>query len=190
MILLQSYLEETEEINYGHPSIMHAASFLYRADSVKTVEACYDFVCDEIKDTPQDMLMHPPTYIASDVLESGHSTSYGKSNLLNALLRACSIPVGFCYFRKRIDSETGFMLHSLIRVQIEGGEWVRLDCSVDKEEVKGIEITSDEKLLYPEGTTDGYYLKFNFPRHIISVRNCFNKAATTAEILEDLPDIY
>ena len=64
----------------------------------------YEYVRDNNSlsaDINEDVL----TCTASEVLEVGHGICFAKSHLLAALLRAKSIPTGFCYQKLILDDE-------------------------------------------------------------------------------------
>ena len=75
---------------------------------------------------------------ASEVLEAGTGFCYAKSHLLAALLRANSIPAGFCYQRLSIDGVwPPFSLHGFNAVWLPDFGWYRIDARGNKLEVVG-----------------------------------------------------
>lgn len=86
---------------------------------------------------------------ASQVLKEGAGICYAKSNLLAALLRAASIPVGICYQRLTLGDtpESDYCVHALNAVYIaELNKWVRMDARGNKGNVHA-EFSIDKEIL-------------------------------------------
>lgn len=117
---ISPYLAVSSVINFDHPSIQILAAEL-RADQTSTTaiaQACFEWVRDQIRHS-SDYQLNPVTCRASEVLEHRTGYCYAKSHLLVALLRACSIPAGFCYQRLSFDEASErYCLHGLVAVKL------------------------------------------------------------------------
>lgn len=98
------------------------------------IKAAYEFVRDNIShsaDIGEDTI----TCAASEVLKARHGICFAKSHLLAALLRAKSVPAGFCYQKLILDDEAAPVLiyHGLNGAYIkEHKKWIRLDARGNK----------------------------------------------------------
>lgn len=142
---MEIYLTKTDIINWKHPEVNAKAAELSSglSDKNEITKICFQWVRDKISHlTDTDVL--ETAYIASDVLKLGVGACYAKSHLLAALLRANSIPAGFCYQILSLD-EVGppFILHGLNAVYLPDHGWYRIDS---------------------RGNTDGVDAQFNPPR--------------------------
>ena len=89
---LDRYLEDTEIIDWQTPAVSQRARALAsrRPDSVRTAQACFEWVRDNVKHSG-DHKAPVTTCNASDVLREGTGWCFAKSHLLAALLRACPL---------------------------------------------------------------------------------------------------
>jgi len=135
--IVEEYLKSTEIIDWRHPDISSKANELaYEKDNLNDIAgSCFEWVRDEIKHIG-DYNIQTISCSASDVLRSGSGICYAKSHLLAALLRANSIPAGFCYQRlSRDDKGPPFGLHGLTAVYLSEFGWYRIDPRGNKEGV-------------------------------------------------------
>lgn len=126
---MKEYLKSTDIIDWQHPEVLAQAKKLAQGkDALHAIaRSCFEWVRDEIRHS-SDYQMNPVTCRASDVLKYGTGYCYAKSHLLAALLRANSIPVGFCYQRLSIDDNGApYSLHGLNAVYLPEIGWYRLD---------------------------------------------------------------
>ncbi|MDQ0229095.1 transglutaminase-like domain-containing protein [Metabacillus malikii] len=148
---LSNYLEETEVVNFSHPSIQNVRHQLFHGKTeLEKVEAAFHFVRDEISHS-WDIQSNRITCKASDVLQFKEGICYAKANLLAALLRAEGIPTGFCYQRLTIfdTPEQGYCLHTLNGVYIQPlKRWIRLDARGNKQGVQAEFSIKEEKLAF------------------------------------------
>jgi transglutaminase-like putative cysteine protease len=126
---MDKYLQSTEIINWEHLKVLEKARSLCAGtqDTEDTAKRCYQWVRDEIKHS-YDYQLSPTTCSASEVLETGTGYCFAKGHLLVALLRANSIPAGFCYQRlSRDNNGPPFVLHGLVAVHLPRHGWHRVD---------------------------------------------------------------
>lgn len=102
------------------------------AGDIEVAKAIFEFVRDDISHT-FDIGAIEVTCRASDVLKYGHGTCYAKSHLLAAMMRCSGIPAGLCYQRLADDSPSGYVLHGLNAIYLNGlNRWMRLDARGNK----------------------------------------------------------
>jgi transglutaminase-like putative cysteine protease len=187
----RQYLAATEIIDWQHSDILQLANELSAAtkDTEEVAFKCFKWVRDNIYHSV-DYQMNPVTCKASEVLQYKTGYCYAKSHLLAALLRANSIPAGFCYQRLSInDDGAPYSLHGLNAVYLPQYGWHRLDARGNKANVNAGFTPPKEQLAF----------KINFPeevdcRHIFSeplsvVVDALRAYKTWDRVLENLPDL-
>lgn len=127
---MYEYLRATEIIDWNAPAVLTKAKELVHglAGDVEKAKYLFEWVRDKIphsKDINSDIV----TCTASEVLHVGTGICFSKSHLLAALLRANTIPSGFCYqVLKRDPPFEGLVLHGLNGIYMkEMNQWVRVD---------------------------------------------------------------
>lgn len=190
--IIEEYLKEDTVINYKCESITKLSNQLYqKADNeLEYIRMAYEYVRDNISHSA-DINADLRTCTASEVLEAGHGICFAKSHLLAALLRAKSIPTGFCYQKLILDDETAPVLiyHGLNGVYIsELKKWIRLDARGNKEGVNAQFSLDTEQLAFPIrpelGEVDGFVV---YPEPDVKVLERLRKYDTRSELWENLP---
>jgi len=124
------FLRKTPIIDWDDPKVRDAAYEITRSttDDAGIAKLLFEWVRDNIPHA-NDAKLDAVTCWASEVLAKGTGICYAKSHLLAALLRANSIPAGFCYqVLQRTAPMTGSVLHGLNGVYLSCvGRWVLLD---------------------------------------------------------------
>lgn len=146
----EAYLESIEVIDWKSPPVQGLADEL-AGDSdqpVDIAQACFEWVRDEISHSG-DIQAEIVTCSASEVLREKTGWCFAKSHLLAALLRANSIPAGFCYQRLRRDDGAGFTLHGLNGVFLPDIGWFRVDARGNKPGVNAQFTPPVEQLAWP-----------------------------------------
>ncbi len=94
---------------------------------------------------------------AEDALVNKEGICFAKSHLLATLLRSMGIPTGFCYQRvlRKGTVESGYALHGLNAVYLEGIGWFRVDPRGNKPGIDSQFSTEVERLAYPIRTELG-----------------------------------
>ncbi len=188
---MEKYLQATEIIDWQNPEILKLAKRLAQGTKniEETAKACFEWVRDEIYHS-SDYQMNPVTCRASEVLKHKTGYCYAKSHLLAALLRANSIPAGFCYQRLSInDDGAPYSLHGLNGVYLPKYDWYRIDPRGNKTGVDAQFIPPQEQLAF----------KINFPEEEVDCLQVFStplpeiiQALQTytswQELLDNLPD--
>jgi hypothetical protein len=189
---MEEYLKSTEIIDWHHPEIISKAKELAsgRENKIEVARTSFEWVRDNIKHIG-DYDIQTVACSASEVLKAGSGICYAKSHLLAALLRANSIPAGFCYQRLNMDDEGGqaFCLHGLNAVYLEEYGWYRIDPRGNKEGVNAQFTPPDEQLAFTvqiEGETD---LPEIWPNPLDIVIERLRKYQTKDQLWENLPDI-
>lgn len=189
---MDKYLEASKYINYDNHAIAKRAKELACADVNSTINACFEFVRDEIKHS-NDYKLNPITVKASDVLEHKTGFCYSKSHLLAALLRANNIPTGLCYQRLTVsDDGTGerFSLHGLNAVYTKEFGWYRIDARGNKENVQSSFCPPKENLAYPIRFKGEKDLPEIWHEPLQVVIDVLESSKDYLEVAENLPDIY
>lgn len=124
---LSAYLAADEVIDHTHPLVRETAARLAKdvADSYAYARAAYEFVRDTVPHSADSGDLRV-TWRASDVLEQATGICHAKAHALAALLRAEDIPTALCYQRLLHDDGSGFAVHGLVAVRLDGA-WHRQD---------------------------------------------------------------
>lgn len=188
---MQEYLRSTEIIDWSHPKVEKLAKELaFGLDGpVEITRNCFEWVRDEIYHS-HDHCMNPITLKASEVLEAGTGYCYAKSHLLAALLRASSIPTGFCYQRlSRDENGEPFCLHGLNAVYLPEIGWHRIDARGNKKSIDAQFNPPEETLAYEikvEGEAD---LPEIWADPLPVIVDVLTKYDNYEDVWENLPDI-
>ncbi len=115
---MQEYLEKTKIIDFDNIEISNLAKELSKDCNTheQIAKNCFLFVRDNIHHSG-DFKDEITTCKASDVLKYKTGWCYAKSHLLAALLRANSIPTGFCY--QRLFYQNSYSIHGLNAVYLK-----------------------------------------------------------------------
>ena len=189
---MEEYLQATEIIDWQNPEILKLAKKLAQGTTnvEKIAQICFEWVRDKIYHS-SDYQMNPVTCSASEVLKHKTGYCYAKSHLLAALLRANSIPAGFCYQRLSVyDDGSPYSLHGLNGVYLPKYGWYRIDPRGNKTGVDAQFIPPQEQLAF----------KINFPEEEVDCLQVFSDPlpkiiqalqtnTTWQELLDDLPDL-
>ena len=190
---IDDYLKHDDVIDFENEAVSKLADELFqKADGeIDFIKAAYEFVRDKIShsaDRGEDAV----TCAASEVLRAGHGICFAKSHLLAALLRAKSVPAGFCYQKLILDDETAPILiyHGLNGAYIkERKKWIRLDARGNKAGVNAQFSLETERLAFavrPElGEEDGFVI---YPAPDAKVVEKLRNANTRTELWGMLPD--
>ena len=158
---IDTFLEETEYVDYHDPSIQALAETLRKEyqDELTLIKETYYYVRDQIHHS-WDVQDTRVTVSASDALREGVGICWAKANLLAALLRANGIPAGFSYQRLTLGDtpDTGYCIHALNTIYVSSlDKWIRLDARGNKEGIQAEFSTGEEILAFPirsEGEVD------------------------------------
>ena len=190
---IDDYLKHDDVIDFENEAISKLADALFQKANgeLDFIKAAYEFVRDKIShsaDRGEDAV----TCAASEVLKAGHGICFAKSHLLAALLRAKSVPAGFCYQKLILDDETAPVLiyHGLNGVYIkERKKWIRLDARGNKAGVNAQFSLETERLAFavrPElGEEDGFVI---YPAPDAKVVEKLRNAKTRTELWGNLPE--
>lgn len=136
---MKNFLRETELIDFSDPAVKGLANTLCKNTNsdLDIARNCFLYVRDKINHSGDIVDETTTTYKASDVLKHKTGWCYAKSILLAALLRANSIPAGFCYQRLSCSeyAKDAYCLHGLNAVFLKEFGWYRVDARGNKENV-------------------------------------------------------
>ncbi len=190
MSIPDSYLENSEYIDWKHPSVAAKAAVLSKGQSSDEAIAkrCFEFVRDHIKHS-WDYRMNPVTCRASEVLLHGTGYCYAKSHLLAALLRANGIPAGLCYQRLTVETDgASYCLHGLNAVYLEQHGWYRIDARGNKPGVAAEFRPPVEKLAFSITDPEEKDFPEIWPEPLPLVVRVLTESRTVEEVFENLPD--
>ncbi|MBE9168640.1 transglutaminase family protein [Pleurocapsales cyanobacterium LEGE 06147] len=188
---MKEYLQNSEIIDWKHPAILKLAEKIASEHQApeEIAKACFDWVRDEIYHS-YDYQMNPVTCRASDVLQYKTGYCYAKSHLLAALLRANSIPAGFCYQRLSIDDRgEPYSLHGFNAVYLSKIGWYRLDARGNREGVNAQFTPSHEKLAFKIQFSEEADFQAVLSEPLQVVVKALQAQSTWDEMLCNLPDI-
>jgi len=188
---MESYLEVSEFIDWGHADILKLAGQLAEdtRNELEITNRCFEWVRDEIKHS-WDYKMNPVTCKASEVLKHGTGYCYAKSHLLAAILRANNIPTGLCYQRLSInDDGAPYSLHGLNAVYLKEFGWYRIDARGNKEGVDAQFTPPYEQLAFPIQDKNERDFSEIWARPVDVVVNALTKNKTVEEVIKNLPDV-
>lgn len=187
----QKYLPATEIIDWQHPDILQLAAKLSADtnDVEEIAKNCFEWVRDRIYHS-SDYQMNPVTCSASEVLKHQTGYCFAKSHLLAALLRANSIPAGFCYQRLSIyDNGAPYSLHGFNAVYLPAHGWYRIDARGNKPGVNVQFTPPQEQLAYDISFLEEIDCQNVFAEPIPEVVKALRTYRTWDEMLNNLPDV-
>ena len=186
---MQEYLASTEIIDWQNQYIRQLARQLVGEDPNTTAKDCFEWVRDNIYHS-SDYQMNPITCSASEVLEHQTGYCYAKSHLLAALLRANSIPTGFCYQRLSVfDNGAPYSLHGLNAVYLAEYGWYRLDARGNKPGVEAQFTPPQEQLAYGINFPEEIDCQHVFAEPLPEVVKSLQSYHTWDRLLHNLPDV-
>jgi transglutaminase-like putative cysteine protease len=187
----RQYLVATEIINWQHSNVLQLANKLSTAtkDAEEVALKCFEWVRDNIYHSV-DYQMNPVTCKASEVLQYKTGYCYAKSHLLAALLRANSIPVGFCYQRLSInDDGAPYSLHGFNAVYLPQYGWYRLDARGNKAKVNAQFTPPKEQLAFKINFPEEVDCQQIFSEPLTVIIEALRAYKTWDEMLDNLPDL-
>ena len=129
------------------------------------------------------------TLIASDVLRFRTGMCYAKSHLLAAMLRSIGIPCGFAYQRLADEgSNSGYCLHGLNGVWLEGYGWYRVDPRGNRAGICTRFDPPAEHLAYTPKQNGERTIDRVFCDPLAVVVQSLEKHDKVSELCDDLPD--
>jgi len=187
---MKEYLKETEIINWKHSDISSKAKDLAagKNSQARIAKSCFEWVRDNIKHIG-DYNIQTVSCSASEVISSSSGICYAKSHLLAALLRANSIPTGFCYQRLSVnDNGAPFCLHGLNAVCLPKIGWYRVDPRGNREGINAQFSPPIEHLAFSIQLEE----EINFPKILADplplIIEALKKYQTKDELWVNLPD--
>ena len=188
---MEQYLAATKIIDWQHPTILKLANKLAenKEDQAAIAQACFEWVRDKIKHS-YDYQTNPITCRASDVLKYKTGYCFAKSHLLAALLRANSIPAGFCYQRLSIsDNGAPYSLHGFNGVYLPQYGWYRIDPRGNKKGVDAQFTPPIEQLAFKINFVEEIDCKTVFAKPLDIIVKALNSYRDWQELLHNLPDV-
>lgn len=187
---MDEYLQATEVIDCGHPTIVAAAAEIAgeAVDDEIVAERCFVWVRDSVRHSV-DHQLPVVTCAASEVLRHRAGFCYAKSHLLAALLRARGVPAALCYQRLAEDeSATRFFLHGLVAIHLKRHGWYRVDPRGERPGVVCGFAPPVERLPYAPRLPGERDLPERFPDALACVVTTLRRWPTAAAVRAHLPD--
>ncbi len=188
---MKDYLKSTDITDWQHPLVSGKAKelALESKGSIAIARTCFNWVRDHIKHI-DDYNIQEISCSASEVLKSGSGICYAKSHLLAALLRANSIPAGFCYQRlSRNEKGVTFCLHGLNAVHLPEYGWYRIDARGNKEGVNAQFTPPYEQLAFSVQSRGEMGFPEIWPDPLPVIVEVLRRYRTKNELWKNLPDI-
>lgn len=150
---LEDYLKELPPaIQFNTPLVQEKIKNIEAQAStlIERAKLAFEIARDEIQHS-FDTGNKDITISAEEALEKKEGICFAKSHLLASLLRGMDIPTGFCYQRvlRKNTIDSGYALHGLNALYLEGTGWFRVDPRGNKPGVDSQFSTDIEKLAYP-----------------------------------------
>ncbi|MBI9075552.1 MAG: transglutaminase family protein [Desulfatibacillum sp.] len=185
------YLRSTDIIDWRAPAVFRQARDLGKNafGPVEIARICFEWVRDTISHSG-DAQSPVTTCRASEVLEASTGWCFAKSHLLAALLRANSIPAGFCYQRLCRDDGNGFSLHGLNAAYLPEFGWYRIDSRGNKPGVEAQFRPPEEKLAFPPLEDGEMDFPEIWPDPAPVVLESLQKFVGWEDMRANLPDIF
>lgn len=188
---MEEYLQASEVIDWQHSTILELARRIASEHQTPQAiaKACFEWVRDEIYHSG-DYQMNPVTCCASDVLRYKTGFCYAKSHLVAALLRANSIPAGFCYQRLSIDDRGApYSLHGFNAVYLPEIGWYRVDARGNREGINAQFTPPQEQLAYRTQVPGEAEFQNVFSKPLAVVVQALQAHCTLDDLRSQLPDI-
>ena len=189
--VIEEYLKPTEIIDWQHPDILSKANELAagRENPTEVARSCFEWVRDKIKHIG-DYDIQTVACSATEVLRAGSGICYAKSHLLAALLRANSIPAGFCYQRLNMEEDgVSFCLHGLNAVYLDEYGWYRIDPRGNKEGVNAQFTPPEEQLAFTVQIKGEADLPEIWPEPLGMIVERLRRYTIKDQLWDNLPDI-
>ena len=189
---LRDYLVSDTIIDWQSPEVLQKALELTRSlpDDVVKARCLYEWVRDTIPHT-NDAGLDIVTCTASDVLRNGTGICFSKSHLLAALLRAVSIPAGFCYQVLRLDPpvDNEPVLHGFNAIYLATlDKWIRVDARGNTNGINAQFSIKKEQLAFAmDPLADEFIYETIFAAPVESVVNRLKRYKSRSELWLDLP---
>jgi transglutaminase-like putative cysteine protease len=189
---VSEYLVSDAIVDWQTPAVRQKALELTRSlpDEVAKARCLYEWVRDAISHSA-DAGLEIVTCTASEVLHQGTGICFAKSHLLAALLRAVTIPAGFCYQVLRLDPpvDNEPVLHGLNALYLATlDRWIRVDARGNTNGINAQFNIKKEQLAFAmDPVADEFIYETIFAAPVNSVVNRLKMYKTRSELWLDLP---
>lgn len=189
---LGQYLVSDAIIDWQNPAVLQKALDLTRpyTDEVSKARCLYEWVRDSIPHS-NDAGIDIVTCTASEVLLHGTGICFAKSHLLAALLRAVTIPAGFCYQVLRLDppDENESVLHGFNALYLATLDiWMRVDARGNTNGINAQFNTKKERLAFAmDPLADEFIYETIFAAPVDSVVSRLRMYDSVSDLCLDLP---
>lgn len=189
---LNEYLVSDAVVDWQTPAVREKALELTGSlsDEVSKARCLYEWVRDTISHS-DDAGLDIVTCTASEVLRHGTGICFAKSHLLAALLRAVSIPAGFCYQVLRLDPpvDNEPVLHGFNAIYLASlDRWIRVDARGNTGGINAqFDIRKEQLAFAMDPSADEFIYETIFAAPVSSVVNRLKMYKSRSELWLDLP---
>ena len=189
---VSEYLVSDAIVDWQTPAVLQKALELTRSlpDEVAKARCLYEWVRDSISHSA-DAGLEIVTCTASEVLHHGTGICFAKSHLLAALLRAVTIPAGFCYQVLRLDPpvDNEPVLHGFNAIYLATlDKWIRVDARGNTNGINAQFSIKKEQLAFAmDPLADEFIYETIFAAPVSSVVSRLRMYKTRSELWLDLP---
>lgn len=189
---LNEYLVSDAIVDWQTPAVREKALELTGSlsDEVSKARCLYEWVRDSISHS-DDAGLDIVTCTASEVLRHGTGICFAKSHLLAALLRAVSIPAGFCYQVLRLDPpvDNEPVLHGFNAIYLASLDtWIRVDARGNTGGINAqFDIKKEQLAFAMDPSADEFIYETIFAAPVSSVVNRLKMHKSRSELWLDLP---
>lgn len=189
---IEDYLNSDMIVNWETPNVRQKALDLTGSVSheIDKARILYEWVRDNIPHS-NDAGLDTVTCTASEVLHYGTGVCFSKSHLLAALLRANSIPSGFCYQVLRLDPPVNneLVLHGFNAIYLSSiNRWIRVDARGNTKGINAQFSVDKEQLAFDMDALAGEFIYDTiFASPVSSVVDKLKKHKSRKELWLDLP---
>lgn len=185
------FLAENKYMDFTTPIIQERTDQLFRGidKDIEKAKIAFEYVRDEIPHS-FDINAAVITAKASDVLKYRTGICHAKANLLAALLRPQSIPVGFCFQHITLadDDSLGYCVHCYNAV-FAGNRWIKVDARGNTNGRNARFSLGDPILAYPNRKEyDEYFWKGIYANPHPNTMKMLEQAASLDDIIKNIPD--
>jgi transglutaminase-like putative cysteine protease len=190
---MEDYLVSDMIVDWETPNVRQKALDLTRSISheIDKARLLYEWVRDNIPHS-NDVGLDTVTCTASEVLHYGTGVCFSKSHLLAALLRAITIPTGFCYQVLRLDPPVNneLVLHGFNGIYLSSiDKWIRVDARGNTKGVNAQFGIDKEQLAFGMDSLAGEFIYDTiFASPVSNVVNKLKKHKSRRDLWLDLPN--
>jgi len=186
---LAAFLTSTDIIDWRGSLVEEKSNELTRGtfDDIEKATVLFNWVRDKIPHS-KDIASNLVTCSATEVLTKGTGVCFAKCHLLAGMLRAQSIPTGFCY-QTLTSPSTGTALHGLNAVYLQSiDKWIRVDARGNTGSCNAQFSVDEEMLAFDMQPSKGDFIYEEiFSEPALAVVSALKKSKNRKELGPNMP---